>query len=122
VATARTYVKLRGEGFLDAEATAREALDANPKSAANHNNLGICLLYDGKPFAAREAFEAALAIDPQLPGALYNLAIVETVYDFDPDAGRRWFDRYLEVASDDPDDLKSLLAAIAALADTGGDR
>jgi tetratricopeptide (TPR) repeat protein len=91
--------------------TARRALDADGNSAANHNNYGIALLYAGRPVEAREAFRAALERNERLPGALYNMAIVETFYFFDEEAGRQWFARYKQYASDDPDGLAARLAA-----------
>lgn len=105
------YLRLAGDGFLDALEPARLAVAADPGSAAAHNNLGIALLYAGRPHEAHDAFTAALARDPRLPGAMYNLAIVEATYFFDPDAGRAWFERYRRLGGPDPDDLASLLGA-----------
>jgi len=104
---ARTYVALRGQNPKSALESAKQALDADDSSAANHNNYGIALLHAGRPIEAREHFKNALSIDDQLPGALYNMAIVEGFYFFDEAAGREWFARYKKVASDDPDDLAS---------------
>ena len=111
VRTARTFVSLRGDDFASVLETARQALEANPHSAANHNNYGIALLYAGQPEEAREAFRQALRIDRALPGALYNMAIVETFYFFDEEKGREWFERYKQHASADPDDLESVFSA-----------
>jgi hypothetical protein len=58
---------------------------------------------------AREHFKNALSIDDEMPGALYNMAIVEAFYFFDEAAGREWFARYKKVATDDPDDLVARL-------------
>ena len=105
VSTVRTFLGLRGENPRAAADEAARALRAAPESAVNLNNQGIALLYAGQPTAAREAFLAALERNPNLPGALYNLAIVDTYYFYDEAAGRRWFARYRTLASDDPDDL-----------------
>jgi Tfp pilus assembly protein PilF len=102
---ARTYVALRGQNPKAALSPAKQALDADDASAVNHNNYGIALLHAGRPVEAREQFKNALSIDDKLPGALYNMAIVEAFYFFDEAAGREWFARYKKVASDDPDDL-----------------
>jgi tetratricopeptide (TPR) repeat protein len=102
---ARAYVTLRGQNPKSALASAKQALDADDGSAVNHNNYGIALLHAGRPVEAREHFKNALSIDDQLPGALYNMAIVEAFYFFDEAAGREWFARYKKIASDDPDDL-----------------
>ncbi len=110
LAGVRAFVLLKSDHYLDALEPARRAVAADPGSAAAHNNLGICLLYAGRPAEAREAFTAALDRDPQLPGALYNLAIVTSTYFFDRDAGRAWFERYRQVAAADPDGLADLLA------------
>ena len=109
VSTVRTFLGLRGENPLAATEEAERALKADPESAVNLNNHGIALLYAGQPVKARQAFLAALERDDDLSGALYNLAIVDTYYFYDEDAGRRWFTRYSELASDDPDDLASIL-------------
>jgi Tfp pilus assembly protein PilF len=87
--------------------TARKALDDDKNSAANHNNYGIALLMAGRPFDARDEFRAALDINGALPGALYNMAIVESFYFFDDASGRDWYARYLRVDNEDPDNLKA---------------
>lgn len=103
--SARMLVSLRGADPQSALATAKQALDADSKNPANQNNYGVALLCAGRPVEAREAFRAALEMNERLPGALYNMAIVETFYFFDEHAGREWFTRYKQVASADPDDL-----------------
>lgn len=123
VQTARTFARLQGEDYQTSLETARTALEDNPHSAANLNNLGVSLLYAGQPTAAREAFAKALAIAPDLPGAMYNLAIVEHFYFYDTDAGREYFRRY-QLASGvrpaaDPDDLAAVLGGPDVVA--GGD-
>ena len=105
----KTFVSLRGEDLDTVLETAKDALEGNSKSAANHNNYGIALLYAGRPIEAREAFSHALDRDDELPGALYNMAIVEAFYFFNEKKAREWFDRYLQVASDDPDNLMTQL-------------
>ena len=107
----RTYMTLRGQDPKSALASAKKALDADDASAANHNNYGIALLHTGRPVEAREHFKNALSIDDKLPGALYNMAIVEAFYFFDDAAGREWFAKYKKVASDDPDDLAARFGA-----------
>ncbi len=109
VQEARTYVALRGQNPKSALASAKQALDADDGSAVNHNNYGIALLHAGRPVEAREHFKNALSIDDEMPGALYNMAIVEAFYFFDEAAGREWFARYKKVATDDPDDLVARL-------------
>jgi tetratricopeptide (TPR) repeat protein len=107
--SALTFLWLRSDDYLQAEAAARRALEADPKSAANHNNFGITQLYAGKPDAARGAFRDAIELDPELPGPYYNLAIVEHFYFFDTDRARDWFGRYRKLATDDPDGLAEAL-------------
>ncbi len=110
--SAKVYHVLRGEHFLEAGELAAAALQAEPRSAAAHNNWGITRLYAGDPEAAREAFLRALEIDPGQRGALYNLAIVDAFYFFDEDQARQWLARYRATGGvDDPDGLGELLAA-----------
>jgi tetratricopeptide (TPR) repeat protein len=106
---ALAFLKLRSDDYLQAEAVARRALRADPHSAANHNNFGITQLYAGKPDAAREEFLEAHRLDPKLPGACYNLAIVEHFYFFDTERARDWFRQYREMATEDPDGLAEAL-------------
>lgn len=105
VARARTWLSLRGDAFASALADAERAVAHSPASAADRNNLGIALLYAGRPREAREAFLSARELDPALPGALYNLAIVESAYFFDDGAARRWLDAYRRLSDEDPDGL-----------------
>lgn len=100
-----TFLSLRGDSYLESLSIAEEALQADPQSASNHNNYGIALLYDGQPEAAHASFMRALEVDPELAGALYNLAIVETYYFYDLEKGRAWFERYALLESEDPDEL-----------------
>ena len=111
--SALTYLHLRRQSFSDAEGVARKAVDADG-SAANHNNLGIALLYAGKPQEARKSFLTANGKDPKLPGPLYNLAIVDKFYLFDDATARGWFERYRALSSEDPDGLAAQLAVKVA--------
>jgi tetratricopeptide (TPR) repeat protein len=105
---ARTFVSLRGDDMQSALDAAKLALEDDPRSAVNHNNYGIALLFAGRPVEARDAFSDALELNDRLPGALYNMAIVEAFYFFNEEAGRRWFERYKKYADKDPDDLETL--------------
>jgi tetratricopeptide (TPR) repeat protein len=107
VYAARTYVTLRGNAPGTALTVAKAALDADG-SAVNYNNYGVALLHTGKPVEARDAFHKALERDASLAGALYNMSLVEVFYFFDENAGRQWFDRYTQVALEDPDNLASV--------------
>jgi len=117
--TAETFLSLRGDDYLQSRPIAEAALEADPASAANHNNYGIALLYDGDPELARASFLKALELDPQLAGALYNLAIVEFYYFYDLDKGREWFRRYAALDDEDPDDLGAALGVDLAAAGSG---
>lgn len=122
VARARTWLNLRGDGFAGALADAELAVSQAPTSAADRNNLGIALLYAGRPVEAREAFLSARDLDPRLPGALYNLAIVESVYFFDDAAAGRWLDAYRRLSDEDPDGIFGTLGGtdVATRADSAG--
>jgi len=115
-----TFLSLRGDGYLESRAIAEAAVESDPENASNHNNLGVSLLYEGDPEAARDAFLRALELDPQLAGALYNLAIVETYYFYDLDKGRSWFERYAQLESEDPDELGAVFGVDLAARDGRG--
>ncbi|MCA9726239.1 MAG: tetratricopeptide repeat protein [Candidatus Eisenbacteria bacterium] len=100
-----TYLELRGDDFLDAKVPAERALDAQ-EDAVNLNNHGIARLLAGDPETARREFQRAHTLDPDLPGPLYNLAIVERFYFFDDKAAQGYFDQYASLSSEDPDGLR----------------
>jgi tetratricopeptide (TPR) repeat protein len=114
------FAALQGDEYLTSLDDAVQAVKENPDSAANLNNYGISLLYAGQPEEAREAFKNALALEPKLPGSLYNMAIVENFYFFDPTASNAYFAEYREVTKghplSDPDDLGTLLGQDAQTA------
>ncbi len=105
IGAAITYLTLQGDAFADAPRLAERALAASPQSAANCNNLGIGLLQEGLPEEARQHFLKALELDPERPGPLYNLAIVERFYFFDDRASALYFSRYRALSENDPDGL-----------------
>lgn len=108
LSTPVVYHALRGDGFESAGEIAERVLREQPRSAAAHNNYAITRLYAGQPAEAKTHLLRALELEPEHPGALYNLAIVEAFYFFDEDAARGWFDRYVATGSrDDPDDLSA---------------
>ncbi len=100
-----SFVLLRGEDYLSASDPAREAVEADSKSAVNQNNFGITCLHSGDPVKAREALHRAVELDPMLPGPLYNLALVEKFYFMDDERASMWWDRYRVISSEDPDNL-----------------
>lgn len=60
--------------YDDAQAQAEIVLKAEPNSAEMLNVYGLVLLEKGRIADARQAFEKALKIKPELPGAADNLA------------------------------------------------
>ncbi|MEP7211436.1 MAG: tetratricopeptide repeat protein [Acidobacteriota bacterium] len=60
--------------YDDAQAQAENVLKAEPNSAEMLNVYGLVLLEKGRIADARQAFEKALKIKPELPGAADNLA------------------------------------------------
>jgi len=105
------YRILRGDNFKNAVEPERSLVEHQPDVAAHRNNLGIALLYAGKPEEAKQEFEKAHEMDPKLPGPLYNLAIVERFYFFDEKSSNEYLQNYLLLASDDPDGLVEQFAA-----------
>lgn len=55
----------------------RQVIQYNPRSHQAYNNMGICLLRLNRREEARDAFQKALAIDPDYGAAKTNLAIFE---------------------------------------------
>ncbi len=112
-----SFLSLRGDAYLESLEIAEAAVQADPSSASNHNNLGVALLYEGNPEGARASFLRALDLDPVLAGALYNLTIVETYYFYDLEKGRVWFERYARLETEDPDELGAVFGVDLAAQD-----
>jgi hypothetical protein len=47
-------------------------------------------------------------IDPDLPGPLYNLAILEEFYLMNHEEAASWFERYWSLSQEDPDHLREV--------------
>jgi tetratricopeptide (TPR) repeat protein len=76
-------------------AALEQSARSNPKQAAGFNKLGIGYRQQGQFAKAREAYEQALAADPQYATALLNLAILHDMYLWDPQKALELYERYL---------------------------
>ena len=61
--------------FATATETLRHAVEIAPENAAAHNLLGLAILRTGDAGDAVPYFERALALEPTLANAIYNLAL-----------------------------------------------
>jgi protein O-mannosyl-transferase len=88
----------------DALAELRKALDLSPRHASILSDTGIVLLGMGQAADARVRFEQALAVRPDFPEALNNLARVLATdpAQCDPEAARRLIDRALVLTAPPP--------------------
>lgn len=118
LASITAYIELAGDDPRGAAGPAQDAASADPDGPVQQNNLGITQLIAGDPERARESFLQAAERDPTLPGPLYNLAITEQFYFFDPSAAREWFERYLTLDESDPDNLRSVLGPRVAVTES----
>ena len=109
-AAAAVAVRRAGDaGAATTAALAEDAAHEHPGSAACLNNAGIARLRAGDVAGARKALTRAIELDPRRPGPYYNLAIIEQYYALDAVAAARWFTKYRELSSDDPDGLGAVL-------------
>jgi predicted Zn-dependent protease len=118
--SAVVYLTLRGDAPDSAAALAAAMVRRQPKSAVCQNNYGIARLRAGDPKAARAAFLEAIERDPSLPGPYYNLAILEKYFTLDDDAAAKWFARYRERSTRDPDGLAEAFTKAPAKAVASG--
>jgi len=119
--SALVYLTLRGDHPDSATALAAAAANDEPRSAANQNNYGITRLRAGDVDGAKRSFQKAIDLDPALAGPYYNLAILEHFYTFDEEAAARWFAKYRERSSADPDSLFGVFAKQAEKTANAGD-
>ena len=84
----------------DEEAEAqREARGFDPQDALGHYNRG-CLLAGREDFAAAvKSFAQAVKLDPELPEALFNLALAQEQAGHKADARRSW-NQFIELFGD----------------------
>ncbi len=118
LASITAYIELAGDDPRGAVGPAQNAASAEPDGPIQQNNLGITQLIAGDPERARASFLQATELDPTLPGPLYNLAITEQFYFFDPSAAREWFERYLTLDESDPDNLRGALGPRVAVTES----
>lgn len=81
---------------------AREAIAANPRSAAGYNVLGMAERRAGNFDAARSAYENALAADPNYDRAQLNLGILYDLYLRQPDRALAAYEAF-QAGQDEPD-------------------
>lgn len=71
------------------------AVQCNPKQPVFWNQLGIAYRLQGQFAKARDAYEHALAIDPDYPSPNLNLGILFDLYLWDSKRAMELYDRYL---------------------------
>ena len=74
------------------------AVRANPKQPLYFNQLGISHRHNGQFDKARQAYEAALSLDPAYAAALLNLGILHDLYLADGPRALELYDRYLALS------------------------
>jgi len=96
----------------------RTALELDPRDVRACNNLGTVLERLGDYAGAEEAYGRAVLIDPAYPVTHRNLGILQSRRLGNPDAARRSWQRYLELAPAGAyaDEVRRELAALAAAA------
>jgi len=86
------------------------ALKVYPKRAEIWNDTGAVRKLQGHWAEAEAAWNSALALDPKLPGALYNRAVFERFYRLDRAAARRDFERFLTLGAEFDETLADRMA------------
>jgi tetratricopeptide (TPR) repeat protein len=76
-------------------AALEQAANANPKQALGFNRLGVAYRQQGEFAKARQAYEQAIAADPQYAPALLNLGVLYDLYLWEPAKALELYDRYL---------------------------
>ena len=100
----------------------RTALDLDPNDVRACNNLGTTLERLGDYAGAGEAYGRAVLVDPAYPVTQRNIGILQSRRLGNPEAARRAWERYLELApagayaEDVRRELSSLPAALAPAA------
>jgi len=99
----------------------RRTLNENPQDGRAHYSLGVIYSGQGNVVRAREHFQQALALEPDFPQALFNLATLEEAHGNTAEA-IRYFEKLLDVPA--PQDRLAYLTLVhlqALYARTGAD-
>jgi len=114
-------VALRTGSWTEAEAQARKALDLNDALPDAWNYLGVALYNQSRAPEALDAWDRALALDPESYDVLFNEALVAAEVG-DHDRARRALERF--VASAPPErygpDLAKARALLGQMRRAGG--
>jgi tetratricopeptide (TPR) repeat protein len=103
----------RGDNNLPADVPRLEAaLQANPRQPAVLNQLGIVQRQQGQFEKAREAYEAAIAMDPNATAPQMNLAILFDLYLGDNAKALALYQRCLELSPADAPTLGKWVAEL----------
>ena len=89
-----------------------KALQINPKQAAAFNLRGVYAREAGDFQAAQQAYQAAIAADPQYPNAYLNMGILLDLYLHNPKAALRMYEGYAALVGEEELDqqVKSWIA------------
>jgi hypothetical protein len=79
----------------EAVAEGEKAVRANPQQPVYQNQLGISYRHNGQFDKAREAYEAAIALDPAYASPIVNLGILHDLYLADSKRALELYERYL---------------------------
>jgi len=85
-------------------------VQVNPKQAVYFNQLGISYRMVGQFKKARDAYEKAIALDPNYALAHLNLGILYDVYLWDGPRALELYDRYLSLSPNGDDKVKKWAA------------
>jgi TolB-like protein/tetratricopeptide (TPR) repeat protein len=90
------FNKLTMDGVHKAIEHFQQAIERAPGYALAHTGLGDCYNYLEKPAEAREAFNAALKLDPTLGEAHASMGFFRFIYDWDFAEAEKAFNQALE--------------------------
>ncbi len=102
----------------EAEKTLQEAVGREPQNAALWNELGVVLRARGNFVAARNAYDKAIELAPQVGAPYRNRGVLQDLYLNSPEAALRDFEQYQQLGGDE----KPLASWIAELRQRTGVR
>jgi tetratricopeptide (TPR) repeat protein len=88
----------KADKLPEAVAEGEKAVSANPKQPVYFNQLGITYRQNGQFAKAREAYEAAIALDPAYASPYLNMGILHDLYLSDGKRALELYDKYLALS------------------------
>jgi tetratricopeptide (TPR) repeat protein len=100
------YVRVTAGKLPEAAAALEKAVQASPRQAVFHNQLGITYRMTGDFAKAKASYERSISLDGTYAPAVLNLGVLYDLYLWDGARALELYDRYLQLTPGGDDQVK----------------